>query len=156
MLDRVCEHVMRAHRVANQDRRAKSPLVDHLVQIRHVMTRAIRPFIGPIAFAMPALIERQHVKIADEGRRDKVPPMRVGGTAMQKQDRRLALASVIKTIQREPVGYETMRLHRSTGISFLLAKPPPAAQTRYLCSARLSCHHLAASSCLKPCEIEPR
>jgi hypothetical protein len=55
--------------------------------------------------------------------------MRMRGTAMQKQDRRLALASVIKAIQREPVGYETMRLHRSTGISFLISKPPPAAQT---------------------------
>src|SRR5208283_2647987 len=121
VLHRVGEHVVRAHRVPDQDRRAESPPADHLIQIRDVMARAIRPFVSPLALAMPPLIEREHVKIGDERRRDKVPPMRVRGTAMQKQDRRLALASVIEAIQREPVGYEAMRLHRSPGFSFLIA-----------------------------------
>jgi hypothetical protein len=66
---------------------------------------------------MSALIERQHMKIFDECRRDKVPPMRMRGTAMQKQERPFALASIVDTIQREPIGDEAMRLHFFTGLS---------------------------------------
>jgi hypothetical protein len=74
---------------------------------------------------MPTLIECQYVKIFDERRRDKVPPMRVRRSAMQEQERPLALAAVVKTIQREPVGGEAMRPHRALAISSLISKPTP-------------------------------
>src|SRR6266852_64989 len=97
--------------MANQDRRAESPLVDHLVEIGHVVTRAICPVVGPLALAMPALIECEHMKIHAECGRDKIPPMRVRGTAMNEQDRTLTVAAVIKAVKRETVGFETMLFH---------------------------------------------
>ena len=111
----------------DQDRRAESPVVDHLVEVRHVMPRAVRPFIRPVALAMPALVERQHVKIADECRRDEVPPMRVRGAAVQKQHRPLAFATVVKAVQREPVGCEAMLFIGRCEFSSLNSKPPRAA-----------------------------
>src|SRR6202167_1957683 len=111
MVRRICEHVMRTHRMPNQNRRAESPSVDHLIQIRYVVPRAVRPFVGPVALAMPALIERERMKVTGKRRRDKVPPMRVRRAAMQEQERALALAAVVKTIQREAVGCEPMCFH---------------------------------------------
>src|SRR5580692_865836 len=102
---------MRTHRMPNQDRRAESPSVDHLIQIRHVMPRAVRPFVGPVAVAMSALVERQYMKIPGERRRDEVPPMRVRGAAMQEQQRAFALAAVVEAIQRETVCDEAMGFH---------------------------------------------
>jgi hypothetical protein len=92
----------------DQDRRAESPSVDHLIQIRHIMPRAVRPFVGPVAVAVSALIEREYMKIRGERRRDEVPPVRMRRAAMQEQQRPFALAAVVEAIQREAVGDEAM------------------------------------------------
>src|SRR5258708_38551472 len=102
---------MRAHRMTNQNRRAESPMVDHLIQVRYVMARAVCPFVGPFALAMSALVECEHVKILDERRRDEVPPMRMRRSTVEEQKRPLAVAAVVKAIQGEAVGSEAMCFH---------------------------------------------
>src|SRR3981081_387614 len=111
MLRRVNQHVVRTHRMPHQNRRAEFPLVDHLIEVRHIMTRAVCPLVGPFALAMPALIESEHMNICAECRRDKIPPMRMRGTAMNEQQRTLALAAVIEAVKRQSVRFETMLFH---------------------------------------------
>jgi hypothetical protein len=84
------------------------------------MPRAVGPFARPFAFAMPALIERQYVKIVDERRCNKIPPMRMRRSAVDEQERALAVAAVVKAIQRETVGDEAMRFHFFNFFTFLL------------------------------------
>src|SRR5271170_2336715 len=92
------DRVMPAHRMAYHHRRAETPSRDQRRQILNVVPRAVGPVLRPIAVAMAALIEREHVIVADEGRRRKVPPMSVRRAAVQEEQQRLALAAVVKAV----------------------------------------------------------
>ena len=75
------------------------------------MTRAICPIVGPFALAMAALIESEHMKIRAECGRDKIPPMRMCGTSVNEKQRTLTFAAVVKAVERQTVGFETMLFH---------------------------------------------
>src|SRR5437588_11637667 len=98
--------------MAHYDRRAQSPVIDHLLEIGQVVQRAIGPFGGPLALPMAALIERERMESIDERGRDEIPPMSVRRSAMQKQDRRLALAAVIEAVEHQAIDLELALVHR--------------------------------------------
>src|SRR5260370_2145770 len=122
MLRRIYQHVMPAHRMPDQNRRAESPSFDNLVKVRHVVARAISPVVGPFALAMTAQIERERVEIRAECGSDKIPPVRVRGAAVNEENRALAFAAIVKAVKRESVGFETMLFHRSVAITIFITR----------------------------------
>src|SRR6202035_4922308 len=82
MHSRIAHHIMSTHRMANQDRRTSTPRPDNGTDVRDIMSRAVTPFLHPFAVAVAALIEGKHVMRVDQRRRDKIPPARMGGAAV--------------------------------------------------------------------------
>src|SRR5579863_5634399 len=87
------------------------------------MARAIFPILGPFALAMPALIECEYMKVRAECGSNKVPPMRVRGTAVNEQHRALPFTAIVEAIEGESVGFETMPLHSSIAIFKIIVGP---------------------------------
>src|SRR5271166_3013210 len=89
-----------------QHRRAESPRIDEGIEVRDVMARAVFPLLGPFAVAVAAQVHRESMEAVGEMRPDEIPPMPMGRAAMNEENRRLALAAIVDTIQRQAVDDE--------------------------------------------------
>src|SRR5262249_7347826 len=111
MLRCINQYVMTTHRMTDQHRGAIAPVANEIIEVRDVVPRPVFPFLRPLAVTVTAQIQRERMKAIDEVRRNEVPPMTVRGAAVNEQDRRLALASIVDAIQTESIDDEGTFVH---------------------------------------------
>jgi tetratricopeptide (TPR) repeat protein len=76
------------------------------------MLRAVLPTLRPFAVSVAALVQRQDMEAGDKRGRDKIPPMRMRGTAVHEQHRRFPFAAIVEAVENQSVGLEASLLHR--------------------------------------------
>ncbi len=77
---------MAPHRVADERDPPPSERVDDAEQVGREVFRRVRGRLRPLALAVTALIERDHVKPIGERGRDPVEPVGGGRAAVQKTE----------------------------------------------------------------------
>ena len=75
--------------------------LNQIDKIEHEIRRHIRAIGRPLAFAMAAQIQRDHMIISGERIRDPIPRAPVIAIAMQQQEKRRALIAPIPILERE-------------------------------------------------------
>src|SRR5215469_2421475 len=119
------QHVVCAHRMADQHGGAQSPTVDNLLEVRNVIERAVLPFLGPFTLPMAALIKRENVKIRHKGRRNEIPPMSMRGTAVYEKHGRFSFATMVEAVEDQSVSSKTKFLHVAPRLSGYIPKQVP-------------------------------
>src|SRR5262249_11090700 len=143
------EHIVCAHRMADQHGGAQSPTVDNLLEVRNVIERAVLPFLGPFTLPMAALIERENVKTRHKGRCYEVPPMRVCRTAVDEKHGRVSLATMVEAVEDQSVSSKTKFLHfAQSGYLQNQARISMSLPER-LCNPLRSCHDLVVDGAVQ-------
>ena len=80
--------------------------VDEAEQVRREVLGRVGGRIGPLALAVAALIERDHVEAIGERRRDEVEPVRVCRAAVEETEDRAADDSPFEKVQPQPADHD--------------------------------------------------
>jgi len=94
--------VVAAHRVADERDARRAERVDEAEQIGGEILGRVRRRVGPLALAVAALIERDHVEAIGERRRDEVEPVRMRGAAVEETEHRAADDSPLEKVEPQP------------------------------------------------------
>src|SRR5215475_7892565 len=92
---------MPAHRVADERDLPEAERVDEAQEVRREVLGRVGRRLRPLALAVAALIERDHVKPIRERGRDAVEPVSVRGAAVEEAEGRTAGVSPLEEAQRE-------------------------------------------------------
>ena len=80
--------------------------VDEPDQVRREVFGAVRRRLRPLALAVAALIERDHVKSLGERGRHEVEPVGMRGAAVKKAEDRAPHVSPLEKAQPEPADHD--------------------------------------------------
>ena len=85
--------------MADQDKIANIQLPDHFVQIGCVVLVCVILGTRPFAIAVTAQVERTHVIVGGERRRDEIEPVRIRAAAVEADHRRSARGAVVLVVE---------------------------------------------------------
>src|SRR5208337_3085611 len=122
-----------AHRRANQTRTRCAQLLEHSPEVRHIILREIFRRRTPLAVAAPPHVNRYHVILSRQMRRERVKVVRVATQPMHAYDPRRALIAVIQVV--EP---KTVRADEFIGCHYFFSSPSLNSDAAFAQAATIS------------------